>query len=127
MSGFNGQVEADVLHHSDVVNDLTRQDTDKPAAQKEVYDLNLSKLSAVVGGISNNSSLTHESGDGVHLIILSRVDSNRAVIAVTDYWSSGYIVLGGSVPSGITISKAANTHTYTITNNTGSAIAYTLS
>ena len=77
------------------------------------------------GGISNGSTETiTPQGEGAHILALSRVGSDRHVVVMTDYWASTYYTVSGSVPSGITISKSANSHSITVTNTTGSAIAY---
>ena len=71
----------------------------------------------------NTVTVTPVTG-GAHIIVLARTGANRSVLAVYDYFSTGYAVIGGSVPSGITITKNANSHNVTIENGTGGAIGW---
>ena len=77
------------------------------------------------GGLTNNETKTIVSAtDGAHILVLSRQSGERTVVAITDYWSDSCDVISGSISTGITITKSANSHNITVTNDTGSAIAY---
>lgn len=102
--------------------------SDSVQDQIDTLNGNLSdKIANVIksGGISNATTITLVSSlEGAHALILSRYSGGRAVIVLTDYWADSYTVIAGTIPSGITITKSANSHDITITNNTGSAISY---
>ena len=85
------------------------------------------KVSALIksGGVPNGDEQEILSAtEGAHVLALSRQTGERAVVVMTDYWSATYFVVAGTVPEGITITKEANTHSITVSNATGSAIAY---
>ena len=76
------------------------------------------------GDMSANATVTFTMRSNRCMIQLSRINQQKSVLLGFDYWSSGYSVLGGELPSNITITKSANSNTITIKNNYSYVIAY---
>ena len=117
----------DYLTTSDVVNNLTRQDTDKPAAQKEAYDLNvaINKFPQLV----TSSTITANGGT---LSILSNNSTSIYIVAIGGWnYSQLFSVMpaNGGEPKSVILASFSNRTTdytfsangqwgFTITNNT---------
>lgn len=78
------------------------------------------------GALTAGQTLTLTSqGGGAILLALSRGAVGVSCLLLCDYWSEGYTLLSGTLPSTVRVTKSASSNSVTIVNNTSNAIAYT--
>ena len=85
-----------------------------------IDDVDMVQRSYVTNGSTITISTT--AGSSAHILVLSRGTVNLLII--TSYWTASYFVAAGEMPSGLTITKAANTNDITVSNNTGLSLGY---
>ena len=76
------------------------------------------------GTIGKKSSKTFYLLEDSTIIYLSRLNHSISFLFSTDYWSSTYEVISGSLPPDTTITKSANTYELTVNNNRDYAMSY---
>lgn len=78
------------------------------------------------GNIPNHrsESIAGSSKGNVRLIVIKRASIEVAAVVLVEYWSDALVVVYGSLPESITITKSTVSNDIVIANESGSSIAY---